>query len=137
MRDEAGELVSNRCPICKANKETKQHYNNECPSIIEYRSRIVEILSHKKIIHEEWNLEISTKNIYSDVYMANTRWVFHCERCNVDHRRRRRVNIPIIFNRNKKKMKAAKKILEEITVNRKTQEQISNEKNQQEETNKS
>ena len=111
-RDEAGKLVSNRCPICKVSKvskETKQRYNNECPSIIKYRSRIVKILNHKKITDEEWNLEISKKNIYSDIYIAKARWVFHCERCNVDYRRRRRVNISVILNRTQKRMEAAQK----------------------------
>ena len=28
-RDEEGNLVSNKCPICKTNKETKQHYTND------------------------------------------------------------------------------------------------------------
>jgi len=122
-RDEAGKLVSNRCPICKVHKETKQHYNNECSKIIEYRHRIAEIIEHKEITDKEWNLEISTKNIYSDIYIAKARWVFHCERCNVDHRRRKRVNITIILNRTKKRMKAAQKIMEKITVEINTQEQ--------------
>ena len=136
-RDEEGNLVSNKCPICKTSKETKQHYNNECPSIVKYRSRIAEKLNHKKITNEEWNLEISTKNIYKDIYIAKARWVFHCERCNVDYRRRRRINISVVLNRTQKRMEAAQKILEGKIVDINTKEQ----KKQQEErtriTNKS
>ena len=117
-RDEAGNLISNKCPIYKTHKETKQHYNNECPSIIEFRNRITEIINQKEITDEEWNLEVSTGDIYSDIYIAKARWIFHCERCNVDHRRRRRVNIQIILNRTRKRMKTADKILEEVTINR-------------------
>ena len=85
--------------------------------MIEFRKIVASEANHREYTDEEWNLTKSTNTI-SDIYIAKARWAIHCERCNVDHKRRRRVNTTVVLNRTRKRMKIAQLIIEERNKNR-------------------
>ena len=53
---------------------------------------------------EEWMLKEEPDNISTTILIAKARWVFHCERCNVDHNRKKRINQAVILKRTQIRM---------------------------------
>jgi len=97
IKDNKGELISNKCPLCKTQKETRNHYNHECPKVLEFRKQIARIIYKETITNEEWMLQKSIDTA-SDTVIAKARWVYHCERCKIDHKSRRRINNNILLD---------------------------------------
>ena len=110
-RDEKGDLVSPICPICQEKEEDLEHYNNGCIAIKTFKEKLAEKLEHDIFSDEEWSLKTPTDNRYVNIYIAKARWAFHCERCNVDHRRRRKINYEVVLNRTQKRMELIENIL--------------------------
>ena len=76
------------------------------------QKKIASIAKHREFTDEEWNLTKSTNTI-TDIYIAKARWALHCERCNVDHKKKKRVNTTVVLNRTRKRMKTVQHIIEE------------------------
>ena len=110
-RDKKGDLVSPLCPICQEEEEDLEHYNNGCIAIKLFKRLLAEKLKREQFSIDEWNLMVPTKNQNVTIYIAKARWAFHCERCNVDHRRRRKINNTIVLNRTQKRMELIENIL--------------------------
>ena len=57
-----------------------------------------------QISKEEWALEMDVEETLK-VLIAKARWVYHCERCNIDHGKRKRMNLEIVMQRLDRRMK--------------------------------
>ena len=76
------------------------------------QKKIASEAKHREFTDEEWNLTKSTNTI-TDIYIAKARWALHCERCNVDHKKKKRVNTTVVLNRTRKRMETVHTIMEE------------------------
>ena len=113
VTDKNNNLVKANCPICACKKETRQHYNYDCPQMRRFREKVAEICRREDFNKEEWNLKTSTNDIQIDATIAKARWIFHCERCKVDHKRRRRINLEVLTNKVKTQIEVIRKLLGE------------------------
>ena len=48
------------------------------------------------------------------ILIAKSRWIFHCERCNVDHRKKKRINHKTALQKTNKRMTIITNNFEEI-----------------------
>ena len=53
---------------------------------------------------EKWTLKKERGKISTNILIAKARWVFHCERCNVDHNRNKIINQAVILKRTQRRM---------------------------------
>jgi len=49
-------------------------------------------------------LKEERSNISTTILIAKARWVFHCERCNVDHHKKKRINHQTALQKTNKRM---------------------------------
>ena len=92
-REENGELVKNTCPVCKEAVEDEAHYNNDCSAIQDFMEQVAKSTRGSgPISREEWSLEKKEMEEKQMILIAKARWVYHCERCKIDRRRRKRVD---------------------------------------------
>ena len=104
-REESGELIASTCPVCKTEKEDASHYNNDCSLIQVFRKRVAKRGRRGgDITKEEWNLEAEGMEENMMVLIAKARWVYHCERCKMDRKKRRRLNMETLMNRLDRRM---------------------------------
>ena len=102
------------CPLCKTEIETREHHNNKCEKLIEFRQKIAQKVDRQDFTESEWNLQTDTNNKLTSIIIAKARWALHCERCNIDHKRRKRLNLKVVLNRTIKRMEPATNILEKL-----------------------
>ena len=109
-RYKEGNIVPPNCPICNNPEETRDHYNYDCPSISTFRQNIALSIGKTELARNECNLKEQDANTSVNMLIAKARWVFHCERCNVDHNRNKRINHHIILQRAQQRMKLAETV---------------------------
>ena len=61
-------------------------------------------LGSTEFTREEWTLKQERGRISTNILIAKARWVFHCEHCNVDHNRKKRINQAVILKRTQRRM---------------------------------
>lgn len=97
-RDNAGRVVSPVCPVCK---ETWRHYERDCKALQEFKGRVGEEMKdwfwlgrdrQRKITEEEWRLEEEGMGEREAMIIAKARWIYHCERCMIDMKKKRRID---------------------------------------------
>ena len=125
-RDENGNLSQPTCPLCKKEIETREHYNNKCEKLIKFRKAVARTVHKQDFTEKEWNLQSDTKNTLTTIIIAKSRWVLHCERCSLDHKRRKRLNLKVVLNRTLKRMEPATRILESVKNNKKKKKDKNN-----------
>ena len=104
-RQESGELVKNTCPVCKEAVEDEAHYNYDCSAIQGFMEHVAKSTRGSgPISREEWSLEKKGMEEKQMILIAKARWVYHCERCKIDIRRRKRVVIKVLMNRLERRM---------------------------------
>mmetsp|Transcript_45019 Transcript_45019/g.54109 ORF Transcript_45019/g.54109 Transcript_45019/m.54109 type:complete len:196 (+) Transcript_45019:1-588(+) len=103
-RDKNGNLTTPQCPVCKTAVETKEHYNYECPQLATFRQNIATLAQSKDFTRDTWMLQSTTTDPKTTILIAKARWVFHCERCNIDHHSSKRLHQQIVLQRTKKRM---------------------------------
>ena len=104
-RDDKGELVSPMCPVCREEREDVDHYNYGCRYIQEFMDRVAKKWGGgKEISKEEWCMEKEGMEEERKVVIAKARWIYHCERCKMDKRRRKRMNMEALMNRLAKRL---------------------------------
>ena len=104
-RDEKGAMVKSTCPMCEE-EEDRGHYEYGCKVVTQLRGKIVRRAGRQnaQISKEEWALETDVEETLK-VLIAKARWVYHCERCNIDHGKRKRMNLEIVMQRLDRRMK--------------------------------
>jgi len=63
---------------------------------------------------EEWMLQKEPSKTATTILIAKARWIFHCERCNVDHRKKKRINHKTALQKTNKRMTIITNNFEEI-----------------------
>ena len=53
----------------------------------------------------EWSLEEKGMEKQEMLTVAKARWIYHCERCKMDMKQRKRLNTEILMNRLNRRMK--------------------------------
>ena len=54
---------------------------------------------------EEWRLEEEKMSEREMLMVAKARWIYHCERCKIDMKQRKRIDITVLMNRLTRRMK--------------------------------
>ena len=60
-RDEIGNPASAMCPVCKTNKETRDHYNYDCKELTTFRKEVARIAGKDDFTREQWSMNEKTK----------------------------------------------------------------------------
>ena len=76
--------------------------------------------------NKEWTLEKKAETNIETVATVKARWLYHCERCNLDHNRKKTLNIEALLIRLKLRLQLAKEINEDKEKNKKTKEHKKN-----------
>ena len=111
-RKENGELVDSVCPACGEEEEDREHYEFGCRKGVELRQALARKANRESISREEWQLK---KEIMSDelsIMIAKARWLLHKDRCSIDNKQKRKMNITALMdklNRRLALLKASKK----------------------------
>ena len=104
--------------------------------MLEFRKKLADHEDRQIFIDNEWNLKETTSNKYTDTLISKARWEFHCERCNVVHKRKRRINSIVVLNRTLRRMDVVIKQLKPQTEKTtEDQEEIQTQKKNSDETN--
>ena len=91
--------VTNKCPVCKTEVEDFEHYEYECNTIQQFVVMVAREAKKTEISKEEWKLEEKGMTTELMTLIAKARWIYHCERCQIDLGRRRTVNLETLMNR--------------------------------------
>ena len=115
-RDKDDKLVSNTCPACEKCKEDRRHYNFECESIQRLideteavytdwtEKRQTESEKWRRPTEDDWNLQAENMNTEMMIVIAKARWIWHLERCQVELKKKRRMNLDLIVQRLKREL---------------------------------
>ena len=57
----------------------------------------------------EWRLEEEKMSEKEMLMVAKARWIYHCERCKIDMKQRKRIDITVLMNRLTRRMKITTK----------------------------
>lgn len=106
-RDKNGNLVQPNCPMCNYPTETRDHYNDDCPHISAFCQNVAKSVGRADFKREEWNLEHKSDAELNTILIAKACWIFYCERCTVDHNRRKRTNQQVILKRTQQRTQLA------------------------------
>ena len=79
-----------------------------CRAVTELRERVARRAGwqNSTFSKEEWALDKEMEEGVK-VLIAKARWIYHCERCKIDHGTRRRMNLEIVMQRLDRRMKIA------------------------------
>ena len=113
-RDKEGNLSTPICPICKISEESRDHYNYDCNQVTIFRKIIANQTGKEDFTKEEWMLQKEPSKTATTILIAKSRWIFHCERCNVDHRKKKRINHKTALQKTNKRMTIITNNFEEI-----------------------
>ena len=113
-RREEGQLVSSTCPACRAEVETKSHYNYDCKVVQKFITLLEKVYEEAREEKEEawvrpdrasWNLEIDRELSETMIILiAKARWAFHKERCKRDNKGVRNLDLEVVVDRVKAAM---------------------------------
>lgn len=98
LRDSKGNLVSNKCPICKTCVEDRNHYDYECPAV-KVLIKQMERRLQTSIDRETWNLNKPRTDPKVELQIAKVRYIYHNERWKVANGKRRQLNVDIIVDK--------------------------------------
>ena len=100
--------MESKCPVCKAADEDWEHYEYECKGVREMNERVAESMGREHAFSkEEWRLEKEGMENREMIAIAKARWIYHCERCKIDMKQRRRLNITILMNKLNRRIQIA------------------------------
>ena len=113
-RDDNNNLVSAACPMCPTQDETRLHYEYDCPQLSQFRQQVAHLFRRKDFTHREWMLE-DKQPLEAMIFIAKARWAFHCERCKITHKSRRRFHLKVVLDRTQRRMQLITDIYEKDT----------------------
>ena len=104
-KEENGESVTSKCPVCKAEEEDWEHYDYECRGVREMNERVAESVGRAQAFsRDEWSLEEEGMDEGVMLSIVKARWIYHCERVMMDKGQRKRLNTDILMNRLNRRM---------------------------------
>jgi hypothetical protein len=102
--------VKSTCPVCKEEEEDWEHYDYECKWMQEMNKKVpARVERDQPFSKEEWRLEEEKMSEIEMLMVAKARWIYHCERCKIDMKQRKRIDITLLMNRLTRRMKIATK----------------------------
>ena len=109
-KTEDGEFVKSTCPVCKEEEEDWEHYDYECKWMQEMNKKVAaRVERDQPFSKEEWRLEEEKMSEKEMLMVAKARWIYHCERCKIDMKQRKRIDITVLMNRLTRRMKITTK----------------------------
>ena len=106
-KEKNGEAVTSMCPVCDEEEESWEHYDYECKGAKQMNERIAGRLGRDRFSREKWDLEKEEMETNGIVSIATARCIYHCERCEMDTKRKKRLNIQTLMNRWNRRMSIA------------------------------
>ena len=102
-KDESGESVTRKCPVCKAEEEDWDHYDYECKGMQEMNEEVAKSVGRTHAFNRnEWSLEEEGMEKKAMLHIAKARWIYHCERAKMDQKQRK--NVKTLMNRLNRRM---------------------------------
>ena len=74
------------------------------PQLTDFRKKLAITIGSTEFTREEWTPKQERGKISKNILISKARWIFHFERCNVDHNRKKRINQPVILKRTQRRM---------------------------------
>ena len=74
------------------------HYEYGCEQATELRRMIANKLGKREISQRQWRLEEALAE-QEMIVIAKVRWIYHCERCKIDHGERKIMNLRLIMQK--------------------------------------
>ena len=110
LADENGKMNTNRCPMCKTDKETWSHMEYECKALQTFMKELEYVYDEymkdrekceqwTKPTVDEWRLEEKKMNSDKMYVIAKARWIYHGERCKMMKKGRKRVDIDVVMDK--------------------------------------
>ena len=92
--------------------EDREHYEYGCKEIEKLRSRVAAVAGRQPphFSREEWALDAVVDGPTKLIIVA-ARWIYHCERCNIDHGKRRRMTLNIVMQKLQRRLGLAEKAI--------------------------
>ena len=109
-----GNLTTPNFPLYNNTEETREHYNYDCPQLTKYRKNIAAIIGKEDFSRDEWTLKVENIQLREIILVAKSRWILHRERCNIDHRKNKRLNHQIVLQKTKKQLQIVSTNFKEI-----------------------
>ena len=77
-KDENGENVTRKCPVCKEEEEDWDHYDYECKGVMKMNGRVAKQVGRTHAFNRnEWCLEEEGMEKGVMLNIAKARWIYH------------------------------------------------------------
>ena len=93
------------CPICNEEEESWEHYEYDCKGMTEMNERVAQSLGRAEAFSRQ--LEVENMEEQEKVSIAIARWIYHCERCKIANKKKKRLNTQTLMNRWHRRMTIA------------------------------
>ena len=105
-----GISASNRCPICRREKEDWKHYSYDCDGMKKFLIALETVATKwctdlatkekwSKPTREEWDLEDNSMSQAKMIVIAKSRWIYHYQRCLIDLKKKKTLDINLLLAR--------------------------------------
>ena len=105
-----GAKASDRCPVCKVEKDYWRHYAYDCHGVQTFLAKLETVATKwyedlgsketwKKPNREEWDLEADSMSRDKMIVIAKARWIYHCQRCLIDLKKKKTLDINLLLVR--------------------------------------
>ena len=109
-KKEKGLASSDRCPVCKVEKEYWKHYAFDCPGLkaflaklgtqaTEWYSDIDAKEKWEPPTRDEWDLVDKAMSQNKMIVIAKARWIYHSQRCMMDLKKKKTLDINLLLAR--------------------------------------
>ena len=99
-KNESGENMTRKCPVCKTEEEDWNHYDYDCKAVKEMNESVAKSVGRAHAFsRSEWSLEEEGKEKNVTLTIAKARWIYHCERVKMDMKKKRRLDTKTLMNR--------------------------------------
>jgi len=135
LKNENGEPHTNRCPMCKTEVETWEHYDYDCEQVQTYMVRLKEVYEDYmtkmgkemsiwvKPTREEWRLDMVKMEREKEMVIAKGRYVYEKMRCKTDYRQRKRSNVDMLIEELKERLELTiERVMKKETEERRKKE---------------
>ena len=116
LKDKNGEQHTDRCPMCKTEVETWEHYDYDCEQVKTYMGKMGEVYEYymgkmekdmgiwTTPTKEEWRLDMIQMDKDKEMIIAKGRYVYDKMRSRTDYRQRKRSNVDMLIEELKERL---------------------------------
>ena len=106
-KDKNGMAIESTCPICKE-EESWDHCEYDCKGMMDMNEKVAQRLGRAEAFsRQEWRLEVEDMEEQEKMSIATARWIYHCERCKIANKKKKRLNTQTLMNRWHRRMTIA------------------------------